>query len=170
MCGNGVAWSDSHVEDSHRIVFENYSVVFRGRTQGKVPSKQVLFRDRIPSEGTDKQHGGYSDERCHVCGLLGGTKPSNGPAPTRPATALTGPDLATQVCRQTAAKVNWSELLKLRCNVLSCGVAHSRMRLTGSTRLDGNSEAFLSSVYNEQPHGDEWDNDVVEENWPCVSR
>jgi len=40
----------------------------------------------------------------------------------QPATALTGPDPATKVCRQTATKVNRAQLLVVRCNGLLYGV------------------------------------------------
>lgn len=36
----------------------------------------------------------------------------------RPATALTGPDPADTVSRQTVTEVNWKELLLVRCNAL----------------------------------------------------
>ncbi len=36
----------------------------------------------------------------------------------RPATALTGPDPTTELCRQAAPKVNWTTLLMSRCNDL----------------------------------------------------
>ena len=39
----------------------------------------------------------------------------------RPATALTGPDPVDQVCRQRAPKVNWADLLMVRCNGLLGG-------------------------------------------------
>ena len=52
----------------------------------------------------------------------------------RPATALTGPDPVTEVCRQTATKVNSTELLLVRCNAL-----------LGGAGVTGHFKAFFRS-------------------------
>jgi hypothetical protein len=45
----------------------------------------------------------------------------------RLATALTGPDPGTEVCRRIAPKVNWTELLTVRFNALLCGERYLEM-------------------------------------------
>jgi hypothetical protein len=55
VCGNGIAWSDSDVEDANRFVLEYHAVMLRCCGERKIPLKEIFLRERVAGSGTSEQ-------------------------------------------------------------------------------------------------------------------